>query len=384
MRGRCCTFSIVILAGIAFGSGVTVVSEACAQDAPRTAARTTPAARPDADIQKLLAAAARSSRELREESVDSFNRSLLPLTDHLEHLSATYEAETRAAYEQALRQGGTVGGYETNQPPQLSPQDQRKLLQPVLQARLGALQDAVNRLVEFRQPASVGWEADVALARFALNQAQLETARITGQRLPAAQFAAADQQLAADHYWKRLADANVGLASVPAVLQAVSLLNVAPEVRRNFYQRAADQTAVWASVGAGIGRPDAVTQADLDLNWLGAYSQRGQTQRTVNEQRWKESDQLAQTLFQQRLEFYPKGTATLGDLSRAWATRQHMHQIARDLNVPVPEASQHEQTRNLKTLQNAAAATIDRRGRHAADVTYVRLLAELKATEPTR
>lgn len=390
MRGLYCTLCLKALAVICCGicCGL-VLTDVRAQDTPQPAVTnptlTSPpvTARGAAAVQKQWAAAAKSARQLRADSVDAFNRGLLPLTDHLEHLSAAYEAEGRAAYVGVLQQGRSGAGYESNLP-QISPQEQRRALQPILQARLSALQDAVDRLVEFRQPGAIGWEADVALAKFALNQAQLEIARLTGQRAQVAQFAAADQQLAAEHYWKRFADAEVGLASTPALIQAVSLLNVAPEIRRNFYREAVDQTVIWASVGAGIGRRDEVTRADLDLNWLNGYVKRNDGSLVVNDQSWRESDQLAQTLFRQRLEFYPKGTATLADLSRAWVLRQHMHHVAGEGQYRMPAASRDQQVQNLKTLQEAAAATVDRRGRNAADVTFVHLLAELKATEPTR
>jgi len=324
------------------------------------------------------AAASTSAGQLVDESREAFLRSLLPLSDHLEHLSVIYEAQGRAAYDSIARQ--TRGSYETNRS-QPDAKQLEKAFRPVFQTRLDALQEAAQRLENFRQPASTGWEADVALARVALAQAQLDQAKFLGKKTAVIELTETEQQLAADHYWKRLSDARVGQASMPALVQAVALMNVAPEFRRDTLKDAADKTVIWADRGAGIGRKDAVTRAELDLAWLDGYRQRKDGSLKVNDAAWRESDQFAERLFEQRLEFLPKGTATLGDLSRTWMLRQQMHEIARDAQYKMPKGSIDQHDQNLKVLQDAAQATTDRRGRHAADVTFVTLLADLRTAE---
>jgi len=328
------------------------------------------------------AAAAATSQQLREESHDSFVRGLLPLSDHLEHLGLVYEAEARHAYDTLQRQ--TKGTYESNRATRFDQKQLERTFRPVYQARLTALEDVVQRLEAFQQPASTGWEADVALAKVALNRAQLETARLLGMKGAVIELTEAEERLAAEHYWKRLEDARVGQASLPALVQAVSLLNISPEFRRNMLQSVAEQTVIWEMEGAGIGRSDAVTRAQLDLSWLDGYKERRDGSIKVNDAAWRESDQLAATLFEQRAELYPKGTATLGDLSRTWHLRQQMHQIADEAHYEMPKASVEQHNRNLALLKEAAGATTDRRGRAAADVTFVALLGDLKAAELAR
>jgi hypothetical protein len=375
MRGWKFVLGLAVLTGMQHST--------MAQDGPKAVPLQSASSKNATATQRQLQLAAKSAVQLREQSRESFLRGLLPLQDYLEHLSTAFEAEGRSAYETTLGQLRSTPGYESNKPPQLTVQQRQKTFEPVYQARLAALQEAVDRLVEFQQPASVGWEADVALSRFALVQAQTDAARVYGKPGDVLQLKAGEEQLAVEQYWKRWDDASVGLASTQQLVQAVSLLNVAPELRRNFLQNAENQTVIWASAGAGIGRQDAVTKASFDLTWLNGYTEGQDGKRVVNEQSWRESDQLVETLFQQQREFFPKGTATLGDLSRTWNLREQMHHVATDAKYKMPGASIEQHRQNLQLLQRTADGTTDRRGRHAADVTFVQVLAQLKAAEPT-
>lgn len=332
-------------------------------------------------------AAVQVAQMLRNDSIDSFRRGLLPLPDHLEHLSAVFDCEGRAAYDSALRATRSQpyespAASERGEAVAVDRQRLVKAMQPVFEARIRALQDVLSRLEQFNQPAAVGWVADVALARLALRQAQLEAAQFLGDQGKIQALAAEEQRLAAEHYYRRLLDAEVGLASVPSLIHAVALLNVAPELKRSFYESAAVNTTLWNLKGAEIGRKDAVTQARLDLSWLNAYTRQKDGELEVDEQHWLESDRLAQTLFEQRLAWYPKGTATLADLSRSWRTRQQIHQIAREAGFKIPHASLDQHERNLQTLLRSAEAIRDLRGRAAADVRYVRVLSALNEAEP--
>jgi hypothetical protein len=341
------------------------------------------------DVGQKLREAVQAAQTLRTDSLDAFRRGLLPLPDHLEHLAAIFDAEGRAAWESVLRASGRGSnyearpGYEKDTAPPIDRKLLIKAMQPVFEARIQVLRDAVARLEQFKQPAAIGWAGDVALARVALCQAQLEAARWLGDRGQVLALENEEQVLAAQHYAQRLFDERfLGVASVPTMIHAVSLLNIAPEFKRNFYESAAVETTLWNLAGAEIGRGDAVTLARLNVSWLSGYTQQADGTLVINERNWQESDQLAQRLFEQRLEWYPKGTATLADLSRSWQMRQQMHQIAREAGYEVPAASLEQHQRNLQVLVRSADAVRDLRGRAAADVRYVRVLSSLKAAEP--
>lgn len=367
---------LILLTGMA----IPVMGQVQTPQPPGTVKSVTPSTKHQAAVQVALT--------LRNDSSDSFRRGLLPLVDHLEHLSAVFDCEGRAAYDTALRATRSQPQYESQatsergEPPTVDRQRLVKAMQPVFAARIQALQDALSRLEQFNQPAAIGWVADVALARLSLRQAQREAAEFLGDRGKIQALSAEEQRLAAEHYYRRLLDAEVGLASVPSLIHAVALLNVAPEFKRQFYESAAVNTTLWNLKGAEIGRKDAVTQARLDLSWLNAYSRQKDGEPVVDEQHWLESDRLAQTLFEQRSAWYPKGTATLADLSRTWRIRQHIHQIAREAGFKIPHASIDQHERNLQNLLRSAEAVQDLRGRAAADVRYVRVLSALNETEP--
>jgi hypothetical protein len=316
-----------------------------------------------------------------EHTRDSFRRGLISLPDHLDHLAAFYETQARSVAFQMDQEARSQAGYEANRPPRYDRRVLEKAYQPVFQARLAALGEAVRMLEEFNEPASKGWAADLALSRVALRQAQLDMARLTGSKGAMVALSREQQELAAEHYWLRLQDADLGLASLPDLVQAVSLLNVAPEFRRNLLKGASEQTVIWESVGAEIGRPDAATRARLDLSWLDGYRDNRKGEIQVNDAAWRQSDELAQSLFQQREAYYSKGTATIGDLSRTWELRQQMFRIAAEARYEIPAASRQQHRRNLESLTQLASAITDLRGRHAADVTFVRLLGNLSTAE---
>lgn len=319
----------------------------------------------------LLHAAERTAVNLASQSESAFRRGLMPLPDYLEQTGLVASIETESARAQGASESAAW------------------------RRQVDRLRDVRDRLTQFRQPASEGWPADLALAEWALADAEAQLA--TSADDPAALQAATQRRAswAAEHLKQRQIDASIGAASPPAVLHAMSLVVAAEDggrasnsLLRGEYlselRRTQQLTAKWAEQGAGIGRADLLMQVSAALEAETAVSIEADGRTAIDVDAFHQADARLQTLFTTQREFQQQGTAELYDLCRTWLAWRNLHQAAafdRDL-VSAAERSGRESA--LQSLTELAAATDDRRGRIAADVTCVELFTQLDAIDSLR
>ncbi len=302
--------------------------------------------------------------ELRIESRRSFERGLMPLADYLESLTVV----------EAALLGEVKLDVETHPWPQVEARDVERALAP----RLNELRTAVTRLRAFRQPAAEGYTADVALAEYALRDAELQAAYLTGTTTAIPRLSVEREQAAIEHYRRRLLDYNkLGHASLPSMVDAATMLPVSPQWKLQVRQAAVDRTRGWSQAGAGIGRSDRVTSAKLDLTVSTVGVAASALQREELAALYSEADRFAQELQAQQQQFFARGTATLGDLTRSWQWRWQLQSRALQQDLPIPDAAQASLNTELAALTRLARQVTDQRGRMRADVLRVELLGKL-------
>jgi hypothetical protein len=216
-------------------------------------------------------------------------------------------------------------------------------------------------------------------------------------------------QLAVAHFEQRKLDASMGLASLPTMALAVSLANRVPgpapstgqaaEDVEQFNQQVVLTTSRWNSSVAGIG-----TRDPSAVGGIGRIDQLQQAKAGAAEASGRiaimnqdaaqfqeailQADDAAQSMFENRLNFRQKGTASLGDLTQAWLIRTRVHEMASQLEgMPTREMTDSRRG-ELQQLENIAGSIVDLRGRNAADTSFVQLLAVADSagvlTQPVR
>lgn len=306
-----------------------------------------------------------TSRRLFDQSRDSFERGLMPLADHLDQLSLATNLNLRLAN-------------ATNQP------DVQRDWQSQL---VRQLEGVAAQLERFQQPASAGWQADVFLARFGLANAQARLATMSGQR----EIAAAAQNRAAEfarkHWVTRLDDSSIGHASAMQIWRAASLLNKAEQqpagTGREVLVQAIQATDRWSFLDAGIGRGDLREALQYELARVDLQeSKPGTTAFDTNAQR---AESLLVKLHATSMQFQSKGTASLYDVASTWRERSELHSFLQSAGDGiVPKTWQQRRESDLRSLKRLASNTADRRGRNAADATYVEVLSLAEQTADVR
>lgn len=308
--------------------------------------------------------AARLAAELRSESRRSFERGLMPLPDYLESLAVVEAAMLREVEVDV----------DARPWPAVNARDVDRALAP----RLNDLRAAVARLKAFRQPAAEGYTADLALAEYALRDAELQAAYVTGTTPAVPRLSAEREQAAVEHYRRRVFDYNyLGHASLPSLVAAAAMLNVAPQWKLQVRQSAVARTRDWSQAGAGIGRSDRVTSATLDLAVDEIHFQDSALSVDTRAELYRQADQFAQQLQAQQEQYFARGTASLSDLTRSWQWRWQLQSRALRQDIPVAETAQASLDAELATLKRRARQVTDLRGRMRADVLRVELLGEL-------
>ncbi len=306
-----------------------------------------------------------TSRRLFDQSRDSFELGLMPLADHLDQLSVATQLNLRLA-------GAT---------------NQRDVQRDWQSQLVRQLEGVTGQLERLRQPASAGWESDVLLARFSLAEAQSRLAKFDNKPELAASVQTQAAEFARQHWAKRLDDSSVGHASAMQIWRATSLLNNAEGrsagASRNVLQQAIEATDRWNGLGAGIGRNDLREAFQYELARVDLQDSKPGTQSfTANAQ---QAESLLVRLHETTTQYQSKGTASLYDVSTTWRERAELHSFLQSTgNDLVPKAWQQRREADFRSLQRLATNTTDRRGRNAADTTYVEVLALAEKTADVR
>jgi hypothetical protein len=98
----------------------------------------------------------------------------------------------------------------------------------------------------------------------------------------------------------------------------------------------------------------------------------------------RRADRRIRDLFATQREFHRKGTASLYELSRTWLAWRELHEMGAGQPglVDADQLAERQQARS--TLSGLADQTLDQRGRHAADITVVRLAEQMDELETLR
>lgn len=339
-----------------FGLGALIVfvSEEFAQDAAAQTQR-------PVISQSSLKGIRDASQRLITQSRDSFDRGLVPLVDHLDQFSLAANLNLRLASSQTDRE--------------------TQLQWHRLQVR--NLDGVATQLKQFQQPASAGWEADVLLARLSLAQAQSRLAAFEGRTNTAASAQRAIIDLARQHWDKRLDDAAVGLATPMQLWRAAGLVfsseNQPLDADRNFLHQAIQATDHWKLTGTGIGREDLREAFRFELARVDLLSAKPGTE-SFNTQAQR-AEISVEKLFDTISQFQSKGTASLYDMAAAWRQRQELHTFLEESRrEPLPAEWKQRRSNDLSQLSRLATQAVDRRGRAAADISYVELLSLAEKT----
>jgi hypothetical protein len=325
-----------------------------------------------------LLRAAESAETLARSSGDAFHRGLMPLPDHLEQLSLAGRIEHDVA-----RLSG-------------SPDAQLDVLLRQVERYRGIVAH-LERFTAANGPIAA---ADMHLARALL--ARTEAALDGAARRPAqAILSASHGDVAAElQVDRRTFDERLGLSTPEAVLDARLQQGVAPALDtksppdvppraladyRDGLAALAARVEVWGRLGAGIGRADRLQNLRIHQAAIDRELAEAALDPAAMEVALSRAVEDSETLHETLSGFHRTGTATLFDLASAWRLRSDLiasrpasepNSISEPASeTPPPGVAALEQ--DYEAIARLAAGQRDLRGRHAADVKYIRGLADV-------
>lgn len=321
----------------------------------------------------------RISAELLAASRSAFVRGLLPVEDYAERLNGARELALAAI-----------------------DADDRTARVAVMQKHAVMWEEAVERLRRFQQPASQGWDADLAYAQMMQATSQLNIAKATGNDAQGRAAIARRADFAQRQFEQRLADLDIGRATLAQLAESFSQfrqtagdaatkeLTVPDDARLDErLERAGGEVqtrvANLREQPAGVSRRDALQRIQYELSLTAAdESVRHENEREVTS-RTTDAYQAAARMSSTQQRVYPEGTATLADLTRSWRLRRDANERLRpDDDQSRATAFDAEMKAELARLVSLAGTIADRRGRNEADVVFVRslnVLTEWQAEE---
>jgi len=99
----------------------------------------------------------------------------------------------------------------------------------------------------------------------------------------------------------------------------------------------------------------------------------------------QQAESLLVRLHETTTRYQSKGTASLYDVATTFRERTELHSFLQSAGGDaVPKAWQQRRAADFRSLQRLATNTTDRRGRNAADTTYVGVLALAEKTADVR
>jgi len=311
-----------------------------------------------------------TANELIGQSSDSFARGLISLVDYNLALNIAYDTKIEAA---EIRQ--------TKQAKLTFLNEKQKLIQ-----------QAVDQLELFNQPAAQGWYGDLVHAKLILSQNQYEIASVIKDR--------DDQQFALkqisknseDYFAIRKAELQVGEADLSEYRRSASSVYIANQERHLFfggdkkdtqnlvdYARNLDgikSEVDWlASHGAGLGRSDLLNLSKAHLTYVQGKYYQEKNQPNESRNLFTESMDHAKSAWNTRINtYYPVGTASLHDITTAWIMWKASETKYAEFDPANSAPFDKELKAGLDRMVNTADRISDRRGRMASDISLVRCL----------
>ena len=324
-----------------------------------------------------------NANELIGQSSDSFARGLMSLVDYNLALNIAFDSKIETA---EIRQT-----------------KQAKL--NLLNEKQKLIQQAVEQLQAFNQPASQGWYGDLVHAKLLLAQNQYEIASVTKDR-DHEQIALEQISKNSDDYFAiRKAELQVGEADLSEFRRATGSIYIASQERYLFFGGDGNDSkglieyadglneikleVEWmASRGAGLGRADLVDLSKAHLAYIqGKYYQEN-NQPIESRNLFTESMNHAKAAWDTRINtYYPVGTASLHDITTAWIMWKESETKYAKVAPTNSTTFDREIKAGLDRMVNTTESIRDRRGRIASDISLVRclknseLLTDLKAQQ---
>lgn len=290
--------------------------------------------------------------QLADRSFDSFNRGLMPLHDHLDQLQLVASSEFRV-----LPPDGTGEA-------------------AVAARHLSRVRKVERALRGLNEPNAAGYRADLLLAQAMVAQAEFDLASIQGEQA-VAEFAAQRARILAErHLLERRFDSSLGLASLPALLNAEMLTPAGAARGRELLVQAVRTTRRWSQLGAGLGRPDKVAEAEFELARFDFFVALESEEQNVGPG-FQAASRAAQRMLDRKIEYYRTGTASLYEIARAWQNMRELVEYAASTKAGVTQKTVDRSRANLNRIVEMAQAKSDKRGRIAADLAYVSLINEI-------
>jgi len=308
--------------------------------------------------------------ELIGQSSNSFERGLMSLVDYNLALNIAFNSKIEVA--------------------QIRQTKRAKIT--LLSAKQRLIQQAVEQLQNFNQPAAQGWYGDVAHAKLLLAQNQYEIAREIKDKN--AQQIALDQIVknSDDYFFIRKAELQVGEADLSDFRRASRSVYVANQERNLFFgsdkynaSNAADfarglgeikSEVEWmANRGAGLGRSDLLELSKAQLTYAQGIYFHELKQPAKSRELFSESMKHAKVAWSERINtYYPLGTASLHDVTSSWIMWKASEMKYAELKTPNDSTDDMGMKAGLDRMVNAAEMISDRRGRLASDISLVRCL----------
>lgn len=311
-----------------------------------------------------------NANELIGQSSDSFNRGLMSLVDYNLALNIAFDSKIETA---EIRQT-----------------TQAKLA--LLNEKQRLIQQAVEQLQAFNQPASQGWYGDLAHAKLLLAQNQFEIARVTKDRNNEQIALEQISKNSGDYFAIRKAELQVGEADLSEFRRATGAIYIASQERHLFFGDAGNDAkslveyadglneikseVQWmASRGAGLGRADLVDLAKAHLTYVQGKYYQDNNQPIESRNLFNESMNHAKAAWDIRINtYYPVGTASLHDITTAWIMWKESETKYANLASTNSPSFDREVKAGLDRMVATSESIRDRRGRMASDISLVRCL----------
>jgi len=276
--------------------------------------------------------------------------------------------------------------------------DNRRKRLTVLSRYAAFWSEAVDKLQRFRQPASGGWAADVLYAQMMQTAAMSAVAGEAGNDALARALTERKAEFAQRHFDRRLADLDIGRASLAQVAESLSHLRrtaVAADVAKlsetdlttldsslqTSARKLRTRIASLHEEPAGVSRRDALQRIRYELAMAAAHGSKQDRDAAGLTSNLNQAYQAAGSMFSAQQRSYPTGTASLADLTHAWrlreVTRERMREGKQD-GVGKPFELQSQLKAELDRLLILAGSLADSRGRNSADILFVSGLSALE------
>lgn len=331
-------------------------------------------------LKRHLQQTEKNANQLILQNSDSFRRGLLPLVDYSLALNIAFNAKIETSNIRQIKRAKVS----------------------LLGAKQKLIQQAVEQLQNFNQPASQGWYGDLEHAKLLLARTNYQIATELEDR-DAQQIALGQIAKNSESYFQiRNIELQVGEADLSEYRRALVSVYTSNQEENLFFGREQENEGVgvdfiqdlkgikseveWmASQGAGLGRSDLLEFSKAQLTYAQGNFYQKKNQKEKSRKLFSESMKHAKAAWSERInQYYPHGTASLHDLASSWI----MWKASEAKYVELESSNRTDLEMGVKAgldrMVNVADRIRDRRGRIAGDISLIyclkdsEILTELK------